>query len=366
MNAKDTSRLNGYQVTTRPLISIIIPAYNVEQWLRRSVNTLLAQTLFNFELILVDDGSTDGTGAICDEMASRDFRIHVIHQPNAGAALARNHGMAEAKGEYLYFMDADDWCEPEMLKSLYDFAAEHDLDLLITGFYIDTYYNDHEFYREQRNTATKVYESQAAFREDAYRLFEAQLLYAPWNKLYRRQYLLDHDLEFPSTFWDDLPFNLRVVRDVAKVGCLDGHFYHFLRAREESENTRYRADMYAKREEEDQLMRELFDYWDIDDEAVRRSLSLRYAERLVGCVENVTNKNSQLSTREKREKIGQMIKTERAQTALKEAVPHTLMMRMIFMPMKWQNVTLTLWESSFISWVKRNNTKAFAKLKANR
>ena len=350
----------------QPAISVIIPVYNVEQWLVRAVASLQAQTFSDFELFLVDDGSTDGSGALCDKLALEDERIRVIHQQNAGAAAARNAAIEQAHGEYLYFMDGDDWCDADMLASLYEAASANDLDLLVTGFYIETYYGADKFYQEKRNAPDRIFASQEEFRQAAHQLFDAQLLYAPWNKLYRRSYLIDHDIRFPGTFWDDLPFNLEVMREVERVGTIDGHFYHFLRARAESENTRYRPDMYEKREEEHQWLQELYAGWGIDSPEIQEFLARRYAERLVGCVENVTNKNCTLSKAEKRKEIARMITTPQAKDALKKTVPGTFMMKVLFIPYRLQNVTLTMWESSFISFVKRHSTNLFARLKANR
>ena len=349
-----------------PAISIIIPAYKVEKWIRRTWETLAAQTFTDFEVFFVDDGGPDATGAICDELAAGDARIHVIHQENAGAARARNNAMPLARGKYLFFMDADDWCEPEMLADLFAFSEANDLQVAVTGFYIDTYYGPDKYYRELRNAPDAVYATQADFRAAAPDLFDRQLLYAPWNKLYRRDYLIDNGIFFPATFWDDLPFNLDVFRDVERVGCLDGHYYHFLRAREESENTKYRADMYDKREEEHGWMRELFAYWGIDTPESREFLARRYAERLIGCIENVTNKNCTLSTAEKRAEIERMISTPQAKEALAEARPKSSYMKLLLRPLRAGNVGATMRQSAFISWVKRTNTNLFARLKANR
>ena len=330
--------LPGEQVA----ISIIIPVYNVVAWLPRAVDSLTAQTFSDFEILLVDDGSTDGSAELADKLALLDSRIRVIHQNNAGAAAARNTAIEVARGEFLYFMDGDDWCEP------------------------DTYYSAEKFYREARNAPDRIFTSQEEFREHAHELFDAQLLYAPWNKLYRRSYLNEKNIRFPETFWDDLPFNLDVVRDIERVGTLDGHFYHFLRARAESENTRYRADMYEKREEEHRWLQELYAAWGIDAPAIQEFLARRYAERLVGCVENITNKNCTLTAREKRAEIARMISTPQAKDALTKAVPGSFMMKVLYVPYRAQNATLTLWESRFISFVKQHSTNLFARLKANR
>ena len=349
-----------------PAISIIIPVYNVERWLTRAVESLQQQTFTDFEVFLVDDGSTDASGALCDQLAAEDTRIHAIHQRNAGAASARNVAIEQARGEYLYFMDGDDWCDAAMLADMYRVAKDNDLDLLVTGFYIETYYSEDKFYQETRDAADRIFASQAEFRAAAHELFDAQLLYAPWNKLYRRSYLIDNDIRFPGTFWDDLPFNLAVMHQVERVGTLDGHYYHFLRARAESENTRYRADMYDKREEEHSWLQALYRSWSIDSPEIQEFLARRYAERLVGCVENVTNKNCTLTRAEKRAAIAQMISTPQAKVALKKMSPGTFMMKVLFVPYRMQNVTLTMWESQFISFVKQRSTNLFARLKANR
>lgn len=351
---------------SEPAISIIIPAYNVEKWLGRALESLQAQTFGNYEVFVVDDGSTDSTGEVAESFARKDGRIKVVHQQNAGAAAARNTAIMKAEGAYLYFMDGDDWCESAMLEDMYSFAEANSLDLVITGFYIDTYYRDDKAYREVRTAPSQVYGTKEEFRNAASVLFDRQLLYAPWNKLYRRSYLMDKGILFPATFWDDLPFNLDVVRDIERVGCLDGHYYHFLRARQESENTKYRADMYSKREEENRWMHDLYSHWGVDTPEVREFLARRYAERLVGCIENVTCANCTLTASQKKEQIADMISTPQAKEALHLAKPNTKMMEMIWAPMKSGNVLRTYLQSRFISFVKRNSTNIFARLKANR
>lgn len=362
----DQSDHSGISSVDSPAISVIIPVYNVERWLTRAVESLQAQTFSDMEIFLVDDGSTDTSGDLCDRLARKDVRIRVIHQDNAGAAAARNAAIEHARGEYLYFMDGDDHCDPGMLADMYTVAHDNDLDLLVTGFYIETYYDDDRFYRELRNAPDRIFASQEDFRRHAHELFDAQLLYAPWNKLYRRSYLRENSIRFPGTFWDDLPFNLDVIRDVERVGTLDGHYYHFLRARQESENTRYRADMYEKREEEHRWLQDLYDHWGIDSDEIQEFLSRRYAERLIGCVENVTNKNCTLTSAQKRAEIQRMISTPHARDALEKTEPTTFMMKVLFVPYRMQNVTLVTWESRFISFVKQHSTNLFARLKANR
>lgn len=117
-----------------PEVSVVIPVYRVEAHLRRCVDSALAQTFSDFEVILVDDGSPDNCGAICDEYAAKDARVRVIHQENGGLSAARNAGIDAARGEYLFFMDSDDLIHPQTLEILHELLKAHRADIAIGGF----------------------------------------------------------------------------------------------------------------------------------------------------------------------------------------------------------------------------------------
>lgn len=348
-------------------ISIIMPVYKVEDYVGKSIESLQAQTLTEWELFAVDDGSPDRSGEICEEYAAKDSRIKVIHQENAGAPAARNKAIDLATGEYMYFMDSDDWAEPTMLQDMYEIAVQNDRELVVAGYYIDTYYNDDEKFTQEQVCSSVVYKNQQEFRENAHKLFDKNLLYTPWNKLFSAKYLKDNNIYFPNTFWDDFPFNLSVVRDVERVAVTDKKYYHFIRKRAESETARYRNDMYDKREEEHSWMTDLyFNHWNIKNAEIDEFLARRYIERIIGCVENVTNKNCTLTTKEKKAEIKKMICTETAQQAVRTAQPKSSYMKILLLPVKWKNVNLLYMMSCYISKVKSSNTKLFAKLKAGR
>lgn len=115
------------------MISIIMPVYNKYNYLTKSLNSIINQTYKDFELIIVDDGSSDGSEKLCDEFAKKDERIRVIHLKNSGVSNARNVGLDNAKGKYLQFIDSDDYISEDMLEKLYNKAAEHDVDIVISG-----------------------------------------------------------------------------------------------------------------------------------------------------------------------------------------------------------------------------------------
>ena len=195
-------------------ISIIMPVYGVEDYVGKAIESIQAQTLTDWEFFCVDDGTKDRSGEICDKYAEKDPRIIVIHKENGGAPSARNVAIDKAKGKYMYFMDSDDWTEPTMLEDMYNIAEQNNSQLVVAGYYIDTYYSDTEKFVQEQSCGDAVFGSQREFRENAHKLFDKNLLYTPWNKLYLSSYILSNKLYFPQTFWDDFPFNLSVVRDV--------------------------------------------------------------------------------------------------------------------------------------------------------
>ena len=143
-------------------ISVIMPVYNVEAYVAKAIESMLAQTLTDFEFLIVDDGTKDKSGIICDEYAKKDSRIHVIHKENGGAPSARNTAIDIAKGKYMYFMDSDDWAEPTMLEDMYALAEKNAAQLVVCGFYIDTYYGTQHL-SEKICVDNKIYTDAVSF-----------------------------------------------------------------------------------------------------------------------------------------------------------------------------------------------------------
>lgn len=349
-----------------PKVSIIMPVYKVEKYVERAIKSIQAQTLKDFEFLIVDDGTPDRSGEICDEYAKQDERIHVIHKENGGAPSARNTAIDIAKGKYMYFMDSDDWAEPTMLEDMVNLAENDQAQLVVAGFYIDTYYTDEDYITNDFVVDSASYKSQREFRENAYKLFDHNLLYSPWNKLFLSSYLFENNLRFPETFWDDFPFVLSVIRDIEKVSVTSRQYYHFLRARAESETAAYRPNMYEKREEEHRWMLELYKHWKVKDDASREMVARRYIERFIGCVENLTNPKCDLSKAEKLKQVQEMLKAHNVKWALKYAQPRSSYMKVMLVPIRMGSTRLTYLECKVISLVKTKNTKLFATLKAGR
>ncbi len=166
-------------------VSVIMPVYKVEEYVGKAIESIQAQTLKEWEFLIVDDGTPDRSGEICDEYAAKDDRIHVIHKENGGAPSARNMAIEMAKGEYFYFLDSDDWAEPEMLEDMYNLAKRDNAQLVVAGFYIDTYIGDGNYMTDDYVVQDAVYPNKEEFRKNAYKLFDKNLLYTRQNILWK-------------------------------------------------------------------------------------------------------------------------------------------------------------------------------------
>lgn len=351
----------------RPLISIIMPVYRVELFVAKAIESLQKQSYGNFELVIVDDGSPDKSGEICDSYAKKDNRIKVIHKKNEGAPSARNLALSMIKGKYVYFMDSDDWCESTMLEDMLNLAEKNNSELVVTGFYIDTYYSDKKYGTQHINCPSKIYDNKDDFRKDAYKYFDNNLLYTPWNKLFLFSRIKELNISFKNTIMDDFPFVLDYIKDVNRVVISENMYYHFLRARSESETQKYRPTLYEKRQEEHKWLEDLYRHWNLDTKIeTKEFLSRRYLERLIECIENVTNVKSKLTKKEQKLKIKEMISSPKIKEMIEVAKPNTLILKLVLLPLKIQSVNWAYFQSRFITFVRKHNLKLFTMLKNKR
>lgn len=199
----------------KAIISIIIPIYNGEKYLDRCLQTILNQTIRNIEIILVDDGSNDGSEKKCDEYAIQDARIHVIHQNNSGLSAARNVGIEIASGNYIGFVDCDDWVTLNMFEELYEIAKRYDADI-VSSRYITV----HSF--ESKSRVKKMDESVICFSGiDKLKIYlelgisNRSQLYPVWTKIYKRE--LFNGIKFPiGQLYEDVVTNYKLLMKADK------------------------------------------------------------------------------------------------------------------------------------------------------
>lgn len=224
-------------VMMNPLVSVIVAVYNVEDYLVDCLNSLINQTFTDMEIICVNDGSTDNSLDILNEYASKDDRIKVFSKENGGPGPARNYGLDHACGEYVFFLDSDDWLDLNAIKILYEKAKTDDLDLLIflaenfddnqNKFYEDDYYNNVNI--------PDTFNNEIFSHKDLGRhLFSVAVV--PYNKLYRRSVLENYRIRFPeNVLFEDNPFHYEVLLASRRMSIIRKHFV--LRRRRENSVT---------------------------------------------------------------------------------------------------------------------------------
>ena len=205
-----------------PLVSVIVPVYNVEKYLRQCLNSIVNQTYQNLEIILIDDGSPDDSGMICDEYAAKDERIRVFHQKNAGLSAARNSGLNTMSGEYVIFVDSDDWIVPHAVERMLTVFNSTDADLLIYNF---------KMVYEEGNT--NPHRSNSPIKDEILtrsQLLEKLMEPGEWyfciacNKLYKKE--IFRELRFPVGYiHEDEAIMHRVISECKKITTLSEALY---------------------------------------------------------------------------------------------------------------------------------------------
>lgn len=202
-------------------ISVIIPVYNTQEYLPKCIESVLSQPFENFEILLINDGSTDNSGAICDSYAMSDSRIRVLHKENGGVSSARNLGIEKAEGEYTIHLDSDDYISTNMLEEMYNKATLDNCDILIADYYSDINGNIKLYEQRLRNTNSNTIIKQ---------LLEGELHGSVCNKLIKSSLYKDGNVTFNQDidYCEDLLFNIECFLLNPKVSKIDKAFLYYV------------------------------------------------------------------------------------------------------------------------------------------
>ena len=205
-----------------PLISIIVPVYNVERYLPRCIESILKQTYTNFELILVDDGTPDRSGIICDRYAEKDSRIKVIHKSNGGVSTARNAGIDAANGEWITFVDSDDWVSANYLMMLLKSAESEGSDLSVGVL-------ERRHFNITARSHKRVIDTQVLNDINILLLFDDLIFLGPWVKLFSREIINRQNIRFRSgiAIGEDAIFVVEYMTHCKRISMSDQPIYHY-------------------------------------------------------------------------------------------------------------------------------------------
>lgn len=236
------------------MISVIVPVYKVEQYLHRCVDSILAQTYTDFELLLVDDGSPDGCPKICDEYAARDHRVRVIHKANGGLISARNAGIRAARGDYVCILDGDDWAQNNMLQFIHETVSAAPVPLDMVLFAASNVYEDHT--GETLNNVPEGYYDRARLEQEIFPYLltdtrcglQVGVIQAhTWDKAFRRELLLEHyTREERIRVFTDVPMTYECLLHCRNVYICNERLYMYNKTNEDSIRAKSRENLLTK------------------------------------------------------------------------------------------------------------------------
>lgn len=257
-------------------LSIIMPVFNADKYLNRCIESILAQSYKDFELIIINDGSVDNTKNICEYYSTKDERIKVITKINAGQSAARNDGLKIAKGEYIQFVDADDWLEPCACENLIDNLKDNDVDLVMASY---------SFINKKNTSKLKfvdeVYEIQD-FIPKLYKYFESWAFNVLWNKIYKAEIIKGNKIIFDEklNYSEDLIFNLKYLSKVRSLKISSCNVYNYNKINEGSSTKKNISIMYDIQFDAYKTISEIFELNNWDNELNKKWLEISYVDMI--------------------------------------------------------------------------------------
>ena len=229
----------------RPFFTVIMPAYGVEKYLEKAVESIKKQTFGDWELIIVEDGSPDKTGEIAERLQKTDARIRAVHhEKNKGLSEARNTGIDAGSGKYIWFMDPDDMVDNDLLQNVYDSLSKNPAKLVVFG-HLEEYYNeDGSFaYAHEIKPEKKQFANPKAIHNYMIRLEQETIYGYAWNKMYDLAYIREKNLRYETVrLIEDIVFNIQYCNDIDSMNLLDITPYHYAKRMSGSLTTKFVPD----------------------------------------------------------------------------------------------------------------------------
>ena len=306
--------------------SVIIPVYNVENYLPRCIDSLLAQNYADLEILLIDNGSKDQSGQICEDYAAQFSNITAYHIPNKGVGSARNFGLSKAKGDFICFVDADDYLVGNLFSDV-ESQLDSQLDLLVFSYYNSIEKNLSEIDRSAKILPTEGKKDKSEFIALFQELWLTDMMYTVWNKIYRREFLEEHQIVFESyELGEDVRFNLNVYQHVNTVFLVKSAYYVYISGRVDSAMGQYHPNRMNYQLEELGKVDQLMISWNSHDEQFIDQIKARI---LMSNIQNISKQKMSLS--KKRHYVEVLCRNQEMIALLKKATSplHPLVRRLL-------------------------------------
>lgn len=285
-----------------PLVSVIIPIYNVRRFIEHGLKNVLSQTYQDYEILLSDDGSTDGSYEVCQRWALKDSRIRVLHQENKGAGAARNHGINEARGEFIYFFDIDDEISPDLLEYSVKIMYEKDVDFICFGYdNVETTFKSKVTVSFPETLITSNLELKNLYVDQ----FVMKVNGFPWNKFYRKCFLDKHNLRYEDQrIQQDEVFNLKCYRHLERAFLSPEVLYTYYVYEKGNTRSRFIPDRFDIYKSVRDHFDELKDFWSLSDKRLDDYLDKRFYTSMMQCMLfNLTHPNCKWTKQQKKDEM---------------------------------------------------------------
>lgn len=325
-----------------PLISIIMPIYGVEKYLENAVDSILAQTYTNFELILVDDKSPDKCPEMCDELALQDNRIKVIHKPaNEGLGFARNTGLAAAKGEYIFFIDSDDYSEPELLEKALS-ATDENTEMVIFGINRVHENKDGSVKKIEKLCPQKTESRSSKETADIFvMLNRAKVFPFAWNKLYKKSFLNKCGVQFEKTkLIEDFLYNIELFSKASFIKVIPDTLHNYRKPAHETLVSAYAPEFFDLCKRKYSLEREFLKKVGGETEENLQLVYFSYVKHMISVFLKNRSEKAGLSKREQKETMKQVFTDPMTEQVLNAYIPQGALMKAVVFMFKTKNTFL--------------------------
>lgn len=353
----------------QPFFSIVIPVYNAAQFLKRTVNSIRAQSFQDYELLLLDDASSDNSLAVARRLAEVDARIRVVSlEENKGVSAVRNQGIQEANGKYLYFMDADDYLQGELLQPIFEAVQKSAVDVVVFGA-TENYYNKQGklFFQNEIHPLPGIYLSREALRPHILTLEEQTLYGYPWNKCYLCETLRKSGVAFaPYALNEDLVFNVAYFSDISSMIVLDNIAYQYEKRDAGSLTSKFVPEYFTLHELRIQLLYSQYESWKLLDTSVCMRLANLYLRYILSTLERNADKRAKLSHKARKHWLLDLYETVLYKKLSPYFTPKSRLLRIAAHALQKKRSHFLLIIGRIIHLVKHKSPKAFTTLKQNR
>lgn len=348
-------------------LSIIIPIYNCEKYLKKCVKSVLQQEPNKCEIILINDGSTDNSLKICNQLEKEYSNIRVYSQTNSGVSAARNLGLTHANGKYVTFMDSDDYIGSGYFAEFQKLINAETYDLINFGFFSEVEDKRGNIISQDKiNFSKKKYNSINELRKDLVKLWDAHMLYNVWNKIYLKSIIDKNYIRFPKkNFGEDMEFNALYLSKINRLYNSEKCYYHYIKERQGSLTQKYNKNLFEIRKREYYFFNNYFEKNNIRYQDYIEFSSRRFIERVVGCIEN-TCSSKEINLLIKMKITKKIVSDPLTRDTVKIARPKSKKMKILLIPIKMRCSFASFIMGNIIGMIRHNSPSLFNKLKNRR